>query len=101
MTFYLWLLIVCFVMGLCFYTSVFCFVAWVDGGFSNIILLVGSIASFLLIWLFLICLVNGVYYEQIYVLGDPCLCCDCGSLGILRYCRFSDLVGITWRGLSY
>ena len=52
MAFYLWLLILCFVMGLCFYTGVFCFVAWIDGGFSNIILFAGSIASFLLIWLF-------------------------------------------------
>ncbi|ASJ80199.1 hypothetical protein FDH53_gp106 [Escherichia phage ECD7] len=28
------------------------FCRWIDGGFSNIILLAGSIASFLLIWLF-------------------------------------------------
>ena len=52
MAFYLWLLIVCFVMGLCFYTGVFCFVNWINGGFSNIILLAGSNASFLFIWLF-------------------------------------------------
>ncbi|QGS83711.1 hypothetical protein Makalu002_106 [Escherichia phage Ec_Makalu_002] len=52
MAFYLWLIIVCFVLGLCFYTGVFCLIGWVDGGFSNIILFVGSIASFLLIWLF-------------------------------------------------
>lgn len=52
MAFYLWLIIVCFVMGLCFYTGVFCLIDWINGGFSNIILLAGSIASFLFIWLF-------------------------------------------------
>lgn len=52
MAFYLWLLIVCFVMGLCFYTGVFCLIDWINSGFSNIILLAGSIASFLFIWLF-------------------------------------------------
>lgn len=52
MAFYLWLIIVCFVMGSCFYTGVFCLIDWINGGFSNIILLAGSIASFLLIWFF-------------------------------------------------
>ena len=52
MAFYLWLLIVCFVMGLCFYTGVFCLIDWINSGFSNIILLAGSIVSFLFIWLF-------------------------------------------------
>lgn len=44
MAFYLWLIVVCFVMGLCFYTGVFCLIDWINGGFSNIILLAGSIA---------------------------------------------------------
>lgn len=52
MAFCLWLIIVCFVMGLFFYTGVFCLIDWINGGFSNTILLAGSIASFLLIWLF-------------------------------------------------
>lgn len=52
MEFCLWLLIVSFVMGLCFYTGVFCLIDWINGGFSNIILLAGSIASFLCMWLF-------------------------------------------------
>lgn len=52
MAFYLWLLIVCFVMGLCFYTGIFCLIDWINGGFDNIILLAGFIGSYLLGWLF-------------------------------------------------